>query len=585
MSTGPQKPNPDFVPGRKHRSRESQFAWEQTLEKARTPALMLVAAALAVLVAWLFTGDRRTTRQTEEVLPFEQTEVLRRRSLDLEASFEKIRLERTELLPADIDLLAKALAVHEEYIAARGAVGTDNGRLDALRRRLHVIHGEQLRIISDRAEAQALIDAKDRPDAAIAGLRRALECEKEIEEKWVYSGLGEQGRIARLDTRLRRLESEPLWRTGRELEKAGDDLEAAGKFDEAAAKYVKAIETENQFLERYRDVRDTEFRRVETLSAKRETALSGNFKKLVDEQRAIAEAHEKKGSWALAAEAWKQAIEAFNDLLTQYPHSRHADRAQEAVMVRRLNYAAAYDDIAKVRAGLARMREQLRAHRTDSAASMASGLLSVARALAEKNTGVFLPADPERRELEFVVEREATVRTLANTLDASLIAIPGTKVRLYKQEVSQGLYGSVMGVNPSSLQKEAHPVESVSYQDALEFCTRLGWATGSRVRLPSLEEFTLAVGDVTKAPDARHAWTFENTDGVNTKPAGQTEPNALGFRDLLGNVEEWLRSPADEPAALVAGGSVAWSAAPGVPSRKVNKRDKSRTLGFRIVVE
>ena len=108
MSTGPQKPNSDFVPVRKHRTRDSQFAWEQTLEKARTPVLVLVAAALAVLVAWLFTGDRRATRQTEDVLPFEQTEVLRRRSLDLEASFEKIRLERTELLPADIELLAQA---------------------------------------------------------------------------------------------------------------------------------------------------------------------------------------------------------------------------------------------------------------------------------------------------------------------------------------------------------------------------------------------------------------------------------------------------------------------------------------------
>jgi formylglycine-generating enzyme required for sulfatase activity len=83
----------------------------------------------------------------------------------------------------------------------------------------------------------------------------------------------------------------------------------------------------------------------------------------------------------------------------------------------------------------------------------------------------------------------------------------------------------------------------------------------------------------------RQAWTFENSDGINTRAVATSAPNAAGFHDVIGNVEEWTASAATEEEARIAGGSVGWLAVPGFPSRLVPKREKSRILGFRIIVE
>ena len=64
-----------------------------------------------------------------------------------------------------------------------------------------------------------------------------------------------------------------------------------------------------------------------------------------------------------------------------------------------------------------------------------------------------------------------------------------------------------------------------------------------------------------------------------------SQPNAAGFHDLLGNVEEWTAADPKADEAMIAGGSVGWLAEPGFPAKSVPKREKSRILGFRILVE
>ena len=66
---------------------------------------------------------------------------------------------------------------------------------------------------------------------------------------------------------------------------------------------------------------------------------------------------------------------------------------------------------------------------------------------------------------------------------------------------------------------------------------------------------------------------------------GSAKADAQGFHDLVGNVEEWTSAKEGETRAPVVGGSVATAPAAGLPVRQVFKREKSRTLGFRIVIE
>jgi len=275
MTQGPPNPKNDFVAAPAPQARRSKVSLGQVWLKIRAPFLIGVLLALGVPSLMLYTSERRSTRQAELIISPEAAEALRLRSLQLEIDFEKIRQERFELKEVDIALLEEALRLQEEYISARQSVGTDNVRQQSLRRRLHLIRGERLRHDSDEAEAKALTLAKTDEPAAIPLLRQAIAWEQEIANKWEFSGLADSGRRARLDTRLRRLESAPLWQKGRDVEAEGEKLFAAGKFAEAAAKFNQAIACETDFLARYRDVRNTEFGRSDKLAERRETAFSG----------------------------------------------------------------------------------------------------------------------------------------------------------------------------------------------------------------------------------------------------------------------------------------------------------------------
>ena len=585
MTQGPPNPKNDFVATPDPRAGRSKVSPGQIWLKIRAALLVLVLLALGIASLLLYTSDRRSTRQAELIISPEAAEALRLRSVQLEIDFEKIRQERFELKEADIALLEEALRLQEEYITARQSVGTDNARQQSLRRRLHLIRGERLRHDSDEAEAKALVLAKTDEAAAIPLLRQAIAWEKEIETKWEFSGLAEPGRRARLDTRLRRLESAPLWQKGRAIEAEAETLFAAGKFADAAAKFSQAIDCETDFLARYRDVRNTEFGRSDKLAERRETAFSGEAWNGIQSHRAQAEAFEKKGEWPSATRAWQAAVDAFAKLLTDYPKSSFADRTQEAAMATRLNFARFHEEIGALRTRCEQLRSALRARRADEAILLADNLVTEARRIGSANTGVFRPEDDERKQLEYLAVNGAVVRSALGIIDQNLRPIPASSVRIYRTEIPQGLYASVMGANPSSARREANPVESVTYADAEAFAVRFGWILGAKVRLPTSAEFIAAVGDLSKNSVPAQAWTAENTDGMTVRPVGTNSANASGIHDLIGNVEEWTKASPSETRAPALGGSILTAPGKAFPAREVFKREKSRTLGFRIVIE
>ena len=569
MTQGPPNPKNDFVATSDPRADRSKVSLGQVWLKIRAPFLVLLLLVLGVASLLLYTSDRRSTRQAELIVSPEAAEALRLRSLQLEINFEKIRQERFELKEADIALLEEALRLQEEYITARQSVGTDNVRQQSLRRRLHLIRGEQLRHDSDEAEAKALALAKNDEAAAIPLLRQAIAWEQEIAKKWEFSGLADSGRLARLDTRLRRLESAPLWQKGRVLEAEAEKFFAEGKFAEAAAKFNQAIDCETDFLARYRDVRNTEFGRSDKLAERRETSFSGDAWNGIRVLHAKAEALEKKGEWTAATQAWQAAVDAFAKLLTDYPKSSFADRTQEAAMATRLNYARFQEEIGALRTRCEQLRSALRARRADDAIRLAEDLLAEARRIGSANTGVFRPEDEERKELEYLAINGAVVRSTLGNIDQNLRPVTASSVRIYRTEIPQGLYASVMGANPSSTRREANPVESVTYAEAEAFAARFGWILGAKVRLPTSAEFTAAAGDLSKTSIQAQAWTAENSDGATVRPVGTNTANAAGIYDLIGNVEEWALATPGETRAPALGGSVLTPLGKVMPVREV----------------
>ncbi|MEZ6049298.1 MAG: SUMF1/EgtB/PvdO family nonheme iron enzyme [Planctomycetaceae bacterium] len=138
-------------------------------------------------------------------------------------------------------------------------------------------------------------------------------------------------------------------------------------------------------------------------------------------------------------------------------------------------------------------------------------------------------------------------------------------------EVTQSEYEQIMGSNPSAhavsglyqdrvtvAETSKCPVESVSWDDAVEFCNRLSdlpkeKAAGRVYRLPTEAEWERASrGGRTQAIELVTSWSegletgeiackkFELDSPLTTVPVGSYPPNSYGLYDMCGNVWEWV---------------------------------------------
>ena len=176
-------------------------------------------------------------------------------------------------------------------------------------------------------------------------------------------------------------------------------------------------------------------------------------------------------------------------------------------------------------------------------------------------------------------------------------------------EVTQAQYEAVMGSNPSVHKGATHPVDSVSWADAVKFVKKLAEKAGQPVRLPTEAEWEYAcrAGTTTRysfGDDAGqlgdYAW-YKANGGDVSHPVAQKKPNAWGLYDMHGNVWEWCSDwqgeypkepqsdptgPASGPARLYRGGSHG-----DVPEHCRSNIRKSQppdyrhdSLGMRVVV-
>ena len=117
---------------------------------------------------------------------------------------------------------------------------------------------------------------------------------------------------------------------------------------------------------------------------------------------------------------------------------------------------------------------------------------------------------------------------------------------MLETEVTQAMWESVMGNNPSNFKGPKLPVEFVSWTDCQEFIQKLNGLrvapAGYKFSLPTEAQWEYACrAGTTTAYHFGNTLTREqaNFSGNQTRDVGSYPANAWGLRDMHGNVREW----------------------------------------------
>jgi hypothetical protein len=486
--------------------------------------------------------------------------------------------------PESTEALTKAVEKQRELLRTFSKAGLDEStRLVRLESELDGVGARDKVVLLDRLERDGE-EALKAGKVAEAGekLRDALRLQREINLSSAGSRYKNYVRETSLTQALAAVEAVPL---KLEVDAA---LEAARKateekrWSDALTAYTAARDAQDRINREFGRTRYADLATVDRLNSEIESLNAAGI-------AAEIEVREKSGDKAAAlqqsreAAAWFAQAEILQMQVNQnYPRSRFVSSQRiESLGIKRQTALSAElaDSIVELDRAIG---EHLRKRQVVAAEQK----IAEAGPLIEKLYQDF----PKSRRLDgglrikfaYLALRRADLRALQDEVYDRLLPLPGVDgLLLFKTEVPQSLYVLVMNTNPSRNPGRTLPVDSINWSDAQELCTRLSWMLGTTVRLPSADEFRVALGDVYGG-----YWGSHNSEG-RSHETGNQNLNTSGFADLLGNLGEWTAAGADADKAQVFGGSYldAPEVINKVPMELRLKSDRARHVGLRILVE
>lgn len=214
-------------------------------------------------------------------------------------------------------------------------------------------------------------------------------------------------------------------------------------------------------------------------------------------------------------------------------------------------------------------------------------------AVASTNKPPVKPTDAEAKpdEKKKVLKADTNPGTIfTNSIDMELVRLPAG-YWAGKYEVTQKQYQKVMDANPSQFPGDDLPVDSVSWNEAVEFCKKLTalerkeefLPTGHIYALPAEGQWETLVAEA--GPET--AVTSDKQRRSGTVAAGSLPPNALGLHDVRGNVMEWCQG--DNAAAFRVLRGAAWNTSFEVNLRPAFRHyarpdERQNAFGFRVVL-
>ena len=544
-------------------------------------------AALGGLFYILATAGPKRVSQTTPVVTTVDDPAMARLSEEVDA------LERVYRQAADAKLpteeanasLAKAVEKQKELLRTYSKAGLDqSSRLTRLESELASVQSRDkvTQIERLQLDGEELLSA-GQADAAGIKLREALRLQKEINLSSASSRYKNYVRETALTQAVAAVEAAPL-RQEKEAALATARL-AAGeqRWADALTAYTVARDAQTRLNREYGRTRYADLSEADRLGAEIESLNAAGIATDIQVKAQAGDAAMAEGRAPAAAALFAEAGALQLQVNQNYPRSRFvSSQLIENLEIKR--QTALSFELAE---SIAQLNREIGMHLGKRQVVAADQQLALIGPKIEKLASEFPKSSRLDSELRikfgYLALRRENLRALQDAVYGHLLPLPGVEGerQMLARELPQSLYVLVMNTNPSRNPGRALPVDSVSWSDAQDFCQRMSWLLGRTVRLPTVEEFRLALGE-----GERVGWDNQNSEG-RSHDASSLKTNANGFADLLGNLAEWTMAQAETDQAAVFGGSYLDTpqALAKVPLELRLKRDRARHIGMRIVVE
>jgi len=417
-------------------------------------------------------------------------------------------------------------------------------------------------------------------EEAAEAYREAMDLQNRINGSAAAPRLKNFVRVTRLEQALNGLEVLPLVR---EREASLAKARAAvteERWADALTGYMSARDAQERINREYSKTRYANLGELDRLEAEIASLNAAGVAAKVDEQEKLGDSWAKAGDHATAAAAYAEALSLQQQINDRFARSRFVSSPRiEALEVKLQTERSQPIALELARLDKA-VSDELRARRVVNAEKMLPKAMELTDKLAADFPRSRSVDGGLRIKLNYLAVKREDLRRLQDLVYDRLLPLIGANDRLLlSTETPQDLYQAVMNTNPSRSPGRSLPVDSVSWVDAQEFCTRLSWIMGTAARLPTEAEMRVAHGE--GGGEVR-----SSAAGGRVLATDSGRPNRNGYRDVLGNLAEWVVAPTASDEAQIVGGSYLDTpeAIAKFPVEARPKTDRSRHIGFRFVV-
>ncbi len=448
--------------------------------------------------------------------------------------------------------------------------------LDTTRARQVVVKIEQL----DREGNEAIDNG--RMEAAREMLTEALELQRDVNKSNANSRFKNYIRETSLAQSLAGLDAAPLYQQKEAALAAARTAASDERWGDALAGYVMARDMQAQINRDFPRTRFADLSAQDRLEGEIASLNAAGVATEIDTKERAGDAAVAEGQHAQAAKLYGEALTLQLEINSKFSRSRFVSSPRVENLEVKQQTALSRPLTEQLEVLEYQIADDLRRRRVVSAERRVPDAVTLVNRLSAEFPKSRFQTGQLKLKLAYLALKQGDLRQIQDAVYARVLPLPDAGGHLMlRTETPQSLYYLVMNTNPSRNPGRSFPVDSVNWNDAGEFCMRMGWILGAPVRLPTEREFRASL-----AGDGGAMRGMETSDGRSAAVDDRTA-NPLGFQDLLGNLAEWLTASESESAAAVIGGSFldTEDALKAVPTERRSKSDRARHIGFRFVIE